>query len=388
MDSRWLSDVSAFGARAAFEGGAMTKQTESESPENRRGGYTMIEHEILDSVAARLLTPGGRAALLDFLRLWMRESRNGQQEYIRAIWTWAGSCNWVLSRKAYGRYQREVVAKGFADALSPHSGHYRASNRWRSYSPSEEERARIERHASTQSARRTETRKYREARRSLAARGQERPIPPESKESTRPLVGSIKRLPETPNPQGTDNTQPTGSRKHPDPNTAVHTIPPPPPPSEKDSAAAPPTSSRPAPRFSLIDGELIQVWPIRLMKDPVKFKAYAESVYAAGHWTEEQRQNAARFYDVLEATVKTPHSTPRRGSDSLEGLSVEEAASVIAKGLGDTGPRALQRVRSVIQKYGVEPTRRGALDLYREKVGLDKAMKYLAARAEAHANAK
>ena len=82
-------------------------------------GFTIMEHEMLDSIAGRLLSGGARSAILDFRRVWLRESHNGKLPVHAVIWTWTGCCDWAASRKTYGRYQRELVKRGFVTLSIP-----------------------------------------------------------------------------------------------------------------------------------------------------------------------------------------------------------------------------------------------------------------------------
>ena len=302
-------------------------------PEDRQSGYTIMEHDMLDSVAARLLSPGGRAALLDFRRLWMRESRNDTL-YVRAvIWTWTGCCNWWVSLKTYERYKREVVEKGFADVVSSHSGHYRASDRWRSYSPSPSnrghypghEREFLEKHEAARSLRGEHTREYRESNRPPTTRGQNGPT--------------------------------VGGQNGPDPNTVL-TIQPPPTPSQ-DSTATDSGDVGCATQFAEIGGEHTQTWPppASARRSVSTFREWVDKVFVAGYMSEEyewRHDKALEMLKLLEVREeKRAAERERRKSDPVydfmrvsEDMQSRDLAKSIAEALGE--PQARPRIEKRI----------------------------------------
>ena len=323
-------------------------------PEDRQTGFTVVEHEMFSSIPGRLLSPGGRAALLDFRRLWMRESLNGRV-YVRAvIWTWAGSCDWWVSRKTYGRYQREVVKKGFADVVSADSGHYRASERWRSYSPSDDEREFLEQHEAARSSRCESTRRYRESRKALTTRGQNGPLPSESRGPKEALTTSAEVGPEWPNLQGVKIAQPAGGQNSPDPNTPILTIQPPPTPSQ-DSTATDSGDVGCTAHFETIDGERTQVWPppASATRSVSAFREWVDKVYVPGYISGEyewRHDEALEMLKLLEdRDEKRAAERERRKSDPAydfmrvsENMQSGDLAKSIAEALGE--PQAQRRI--------------------------------------------
>ena len=86
--------------------------------------YTLIANDILDSDPALDLTPGGYAALVDFLRVWQRESRNGRLN-IRSIPFTHSRCRRRISRAAFDRARDELEGAGFIATVNRRWGHYR-----------------------------------------------------------------------------------------------------------------------------------------------------------------------------------------------------------------------------------------------------------------------
>ena len=91
---------------------------------NPQTTYTLIAHDILDSDPALDLTTGGYAALVDFLRVWQRESRNGRLN-IRSIPFTHSRCRRRISRAAFDRARDELEGAGFIGAVNRRWGHYR-----------------------------------------------------------------------------------------------------------------------------------------------------------------------------------------------------------------------------------------------------------------------
>lgn len=118
------------------------------------GPFTPLSDEIVNSTAARLLSPGGFACLVDFLARWSLETRNGQRDRKAIPFSWT-SCRRVVDRKAWLRHRKELIEKGFIVAASggnKQTGHYSMSESWRDYQPTLFEAEAIRNHEARQAA--------------------------------------------------------------------------------------------------------------------------------------------------------------------------------------------------------------------------------------------
>jgi len=134
------------------------------------GTFTVLGHELLDSTAGRLLSHIAYASLIEFLRTWMRESRNGSRPVSGVPFAWAG-CGRVISRKGFNRARAELVEKGFLQTVNAKTGRYALSERWRSYTPTFEEADRLGKHDARRAAQRGRLATHRSASRGSTTDG-------------------------------------------------------------------------------------------------------------------------------------------------------------------------------------------------------------------------
>ncbi len=123
------------------------------------GPFTMLPHKIVDSTAARLLSPGAFASLIDFLVLW------GEHSYRKPTatampFTWTG-CKRIVSRETFSKNRAELVAKGFIASVSDKIGTYRPSDAWTAYTPTGSEIAALRQHEQKQADRLATTKDHR-----------------------------------------------------------------------------------------------------------------------------------------------------------------------------------------------------------------------------------
>jgi hypothetical protein len=133
------------------------------------GTFTVIDHELLDNVAARLLT-SGYGQLLDFLRLWLRATTNQTVEVNWIHFTFTSSGR-VMDRKTFNRGRKELIDKGIIDVVNHGLGHYRYSERWRQYKPTQEEAKKLRRHENARNDQIARTRDFRSGQKTDTNKG-------------------------------------------------------------------------------------------------------------------------------------------------------------------------------------------------------------------------
>ena len=141
-------------------------------------GYTIVQHEILDSEAARLFSPTARALLLDFIRKWSLATAGGRTP--AAIpFTWV-SCSWVIARNTWIKARAELVAKNFLSAVHLKAGLFAWSDSWRTYQPTLTEVARLEKQRLAQQGRADSTKARRAQNPGLTIGRKIEALPPET----------------------------------------------------------------------------------------------------------------------------------------------------------------------------------------------------------------
>lgn len=108
-------------------------------------GFTVIYHEVLDSLAARLLSGRAYGLLIDFIRAWSfnQNRQYGRQSTIRFSWF---SSQYPITRRAFNRARSELIEKGFIEQINRRSGLYRWSENWRMYQPTPIEMEKLNRY--------------------------------------------------------------------------------------------------------------------------------------------------------------------------------------------------------------------------------------------------
>ena len=331
-------------------------------PDDRQT-FLKLEDSLWD-LALNALSAMEFLLLVDFLYRWRDATVYGTRQITAVPFTWGGSrvrC-W---RETFDKARAELITLGFIEVVNKKLGTFCRSEKWRKHDLTSSARP-----EALETARRRQclrTSHYRAASRTGSDQK-----PGTAKRAAESVSGnqSLSQCPETRHPVV------TGKQSH---KEILERDPPPPTSSSSDVAPGDPAVG---------GGESIQPWwPPPAGMRAAEFHMWAERAWRADVWTEEQRSTVAQMCRDLKDAEQRARLVSNPLLKPLDGLPKEDAVCLIAKGLGDNRPRAQQRVRDVVQEYGVKNTQRGAVQLLEEGASPVGCMKWLGARAKGFANA-
>ena len=402
--------------------------------------FTQVYHDIMDSEAARLLSPVAFVLLIDFLRAWLRETHNGKREVGSIHFTYT-KCRHIMARNTYQRAKRELrprseenpTGKGFIRLVNARVGLYAWSRDWRTYTPTDNERSRLSRHEEARREQAMRTAAYRSGQRlgtragvssgdnrgttgrhDGSASGEnsgttEQAIAAQNSGSAQcagtgpPAAAKNRGHFNTPN---TDNTTTPSPRLHRQAAAAAadagpggggqecleEQI-------ESGNPEGPDGSAR---RFATVDGRDIQIWPIPAFECHDALLAWMEiaplkELTEDEYWELMERVDRDGWPDDREEDRESSfRRTWRAATRDVFGLCGDGEldddsgkailAAVAAQALSSPNRRGEARVLDVLERFGSRQLRRAVIGLIREDAEPDKAMQWLEHRAKvAHA---
>ena len=117
--------------------------------------FTMVSHDMIDSMAALTLSPQAYGLLLDWLRRWGTITHNGTRPRpIPFCWT---ACRRIVGRKGFASNRAELERHMFIECTNRKLGLFVPSENWRKYSPDKQERGALAYIRRRQRAQRTAT---------------------------------------------------------------------------------------------------------------------------------------------------------------------------------------------------------------------------------------
>jgi len=116
--------------------------------------FTKLPHDLLDRDAVLLLSHGAFRVMVDFLRLWLRETRNGRRRVPAGVPFTFGGCSWPVKECTWNGYRSELVDRGFLTCVHRRRGYFAWSESYKARPLSADARRRFERHARRQEKRR------------------------------------------------------------------------------------------------------------------------------------------------------------------------------------------------------------------------------------------
>jgi len=348
--------------------------------------YTVLQHDLLDSEAARLLPATARAMLVDFLRLWLRRTRNGRVPVSAISFTWTG-CAWVVNRETFDRHRGKLVAYGFIRCVNRKLGLFAFSEKWRAYKPTEAEWKRLIKHDHDRNTLRESVIEERSAgRSSTTTAGCSAGDASTTVESSADESSTTSK----PDPEALQcrKSQQHAVPEDPAPsNTAIQEDPPQPPREAEVPGAEPGNGGGGKVRHVKIDGRRVQVWPMLDCNDSASFLAWANKVH--GYFSDDEQAETMRRYKELEAADE---QREKRDADPVSAFLAawadadpDDRAGVAAAALGDSSPRAVHRAAAVLAKKGTDALKNATVDLLRDGVTPDEGMKWLEYRADSYA---
>lgn len=326
-------------------------------------GYTVVRHEILDSEAARLLSPAARGLLFDFLRKWSLATAGGRTP--AAIpFTWV-SCAWLTARNTWNKARGELTGKGFLLPIHVKTGDFAWCESWRTYQPTLAEMARLEKQSLAQQKRANATKAHRAQGLSHTPRRKNEAIPP--RDSTGGRAQDLSHTPQDPVAQDLSHEQgarfePRAGRKNEALlNTELHKLPPPTPSRGKNGGGGVFTYSGGTVRFAC-STEAFTFWQQH-----------------GGDFTDDEKSRLIALYDGMKTAEEA------KPIDSLE-LALKsangDAAAIIARHLGDSSKRALDHISTLLSRYGLPAVVSGAKSLLSDGTPREKRLAFLDHRAK------
>jgi hypothetical protein len=319
------------------------------------GGYTIIEHKMIFSEAANLLSPGGFTRLIEFISQWWRESRYGKDPTVLVHFTFLSSSRFE-HRSTWLLHRNELEQKGFICNHDKLRGTFELGTAWRSYEPTAVELGIMQKHREIQAKRSAMTTAKFRHRETLPTPG-DTPVPGLENAPGNEMSPGLKISPG----KGSENATTPGlkTRHDPDrksvPNGTINNNP------------QPPTAKTPTPRLThkrsvTLNLLEIPVWPpsFAALRSFSDFGAWANDNDRWEHWSEDEQAEAVRLSAELEARetqrLYEQRSTAERSPlDKLvetSGGDEEKLIIAVAAALGDVCDRAIDRVRRVYNEFG------------------------------------
>jgi len=326
-------------------------------------GYTVVRHEILDSEAARLLSPAARGLLFDFLRKWSLATASGRTP--AAIpFTWV-SCAWLIARNTWGKGRGELTGKGFLLPIHVKTGDFAWCESWRTYQPTLAEMARLEKQRLAQQKRANATKAHRAQGLSHTPGRKNEAIPPQRNGGGRAQdLGHSTRDPvaqDLSHEQGARFEPRAGRKNEALLNSELQELPPPTPSRGKNGGGGVFTYSGGTVRF----GSSTEVWCFWRQH--------------GGDFTGEEWDRVVHVYQEFQAAEAKP------AADSLDHALKSkngDAAAIIARHLGDSSKRALDHISTIVSRYGLPAVVSAVKSLLSDGTPREKRLAFLDHRAK------
>lgn len=332
--------------------------------------FTILYDDVLDSTAYRCLSDGAARRLVEFVRRWNYETRNGRETSVRNIrFSWSNTSGLVW-RNTWSLHRQELIEKGFISPVNARAGLYSMSDAWRGYQPSSAEHGRMLRQQEEQERRHAATMEkqgddsYCELGKNTAQLDKE-----SLGKNSAHLLGR-KSAP----PPGAENL-PTKHMKY------KYNLPLPPPPASTSHSDALPT------RTISEHGARLQVWPPTetVMSGQWAFLAWARDV--SGHWNDAERHAAEALLSGFErdSKHKTGHDALAQTRENLRSTGDETAfIMALAEALGKANAMSINRVRKVYNAHGPDAVVSAVRSMLEEpNMSPVMRLKYLEFRAKA-----